>query len=207
MGIRPINNIVDITNYVLTEIGQPMHSFDKRELEGGKIVVRNAKDGESIMTLDGKENKLNPSMLVICDSQRPVAVAGIMGGENSGIKDDTTEVVFESAKFARDNVRRTSRALNLRSDSSARFEKGIDFASQEYGLKRALTLVYQSGSGDIVDGLVDVKVDYQKVREIKFTTKKLQEILGCKVPKSHSSPFLNALVSKSLKATNALSQR
>ena len=188
VGIRPINNIVDITNYVLIEIGQPMHSFDKRELEGNRIVVRNAKENEVIVTLDGKENKLNESMLVICDSDRPVAVAGIMGGANSGIQDDTNEVVFEAAKFARDNIRRTSRALNLRSDSSSRFEKAIDFASQEYGIKRALTLVYQSGSGDIVDGLIDVKVDYQSLREIPFTTKKISEILGCKVPK-------NALVS------------
>lgn len=193
VGIRPINNIVDITNYVLTEIGQPMHSFDKRELEGDRIIVRNAREVETIVTLDGKENKLNDSMLVICDSVRPVAVAGIMGGENSGIKDDTTQVVFESAKFARDNVRRTSRALNLRSDSSARYEKGIDFASQEYGLKRALTLVYQSGSGDIVDGIIDVKTDYQKTREIKFTTKKLQQILGCKVPKSAVVTILERL--------------
>lgn len=193
VGIRPINNIVDITNYVLTEIGQPMHSFDKRELEGDRIIVRNAREGETIVTLDGKENKLNDSMLVICDSVRPVAVAGIMGGENSGIKEDTTQVVFESAKFARDNVRRTSRTLNLRSDSSARYEKGIDFASQEYGLKRALTLVYQSGSGDIVDGIIDVKTDYQKTREIKFTTKKLQQILGCKVPKSAVVTILERL--------------
>lgn len=193
VGIRPINNVVDITNYVLTEIGQPMHSFDKRELEGDRIIVRSAREGETIVTLDGKENKLNDSMLVICDSVRPVAVAGIMGGENSGIREDTTQVVFESAKFARDNVRRTSRALNLRSDSSARYEKGIDFASQEYGLKRALTLVYQSGSGDIVDGIIDVKTDYQKTREIKFTTKKLQQILGCKVPKSAVVTILERL--------------
>ena len=193
VGIRPINNIVDITNYVLIEIGQPMHSFDKRELTGDKIVVRNAKEGEVIVTLDGKENKLNPSMLVICDSDRPVAVAGVMGGANSGIQDDTNEIVFEAAKFARDNVRRTSRALNLRSDSSARFEKGIDFASQEYGIKRALTLVYQSGSGDIVDGLIDVKVDYQSLREIPFTTKKIQEILGCKVPKNTLISILSRL--------------
>ena len=193
VGIRPINNIVDITNYVLTEIGQPMHSFDKRELEGGKIIVRNAKNGETIQTLDGKQNTLSDSMLVICDAYKPVAVAGIMGGENSGIRQDTQEVVFEAAKFARDNVRRTSRALNLRSDSSARFEKGIDFASQEYGLKRALTLVYQMGAGDIVEGIIDVKVDYQKVREIKFTTRKLQEILGCKVPKSALVSILERL--------------
>lgn len=193
VGIRPINNIVDITNYVLTEIGQPMHSFDKRELEGGKIIVRNAKNGETIQTLDGKQNTLSDSMLVICDAYKPVAVAGIMGGENSGIRQDTAEVVFEAAKFARDNVRRTSRALNLRSDSSARFEKGIDFASQEYGLKRALTLVYQTGAGDIVEGIIDVKVDYQKVREIRFTTRKLQEILGCKVPKSALVSILERL--------------
>lgn len=184
VGIRPINNIVDITNYVLTEIGQPMHSFDKRELADGKIVVRNARDGEKIISLDGKENTLSQNMLVICDSEKPVAIAGIMGGANSGIQSDTSEVVFESAKFARDSVRRTSRALNLRSDSSARFEKGIDFASQEYGLKRALTLVCECGCGDIVDGIIDVKTDYPKQRRIPFTTKRLQEILGCKVPKS-----------------------
>ena len=183
VGIRPINNIVDITNYVLTEIGQPMHSFDKRELEGGKIIVRNAKDGEIITSLDGKENHLDSSMLVICDSSRPVAIAGIMGGLNSGIKADTTEVVFEAAKFARDNIRRTSRTLGLRSDSSSRFEKGIDFASQEYAMKRALTLIYESGSGEIVDGMHDVKVDYVKEREISFTIQKIRDILGCSVPK------------------------
>ena len=184
VGIRPINNIVDITNYVLTEIGQPMHAFDKRELGGNKIVVRNAQEGEVIVSLDGKENHLKSDMLVICDAEKPCAVAGIMGGLNSGIKDDTNEIVFESAKFARDSVRRTSRALNLRSDSSARFEKGIDFGSQELGLKRALTLISETGSGDIQDGIIDVKVDYDKTREIEFTTRKICEILGCKVPKS-----------------------
>lgn len=183
VGIRPINNIVDITNYVLTEIGQPMHAFDSRELEGGKIVVRTAKEGEEIVSLDGKLNKLKDSMLVICDANKPVAVAGIMGGEYSGIKDDTSSIIFESAKFARDSVRRTSRALSLRSDSSARFEKGIDFASQEYGIKRALTMIAESGSGDIVDGIIDEKVPFDKVRDIPFTTKKIQEIVGCKVPK------------------------
>ncbi len=184
VGIRPINNVVDITNYVLTEIGQPMHAFDSRELDGNKIVVRTANDGEEIVSLDGKLNKLKDNMLVICDENKPVAVAGIMGGEYSGIKDDTSAIIFESAKFARDSVRRTSRALTLRSDSSARFEKGIDFASQEYGIKRALTMIAQSGSGDIVDGIIDVKVPFEKVRDIPFTTKKIQEIVGCKVPKA-----------------------
>lgn len=183
VGIRPINNIVDITNYVLTEIGQPMHAFDSRELDGKKIIVRTAKDGEEIVSLDGKLNKLKDSMLVICDANKPVAIAGIMGGEYSGIKDDTSAIIFESAKFARDSVRRTSKALNLRSDSSARFEKGMDFASQELGIKRALTMIAESGSGDIVDGLIDVKVPFEKVRDIPFTTKKIQEIVGCKVPK------------------------
>ena len=193
VGIRPINNIVDITNYVLTEIGQPMHAFDKRELTGNRIVVRNAKAGEVIVSLDGKENHLKEEMLVICDSDKPSAVAGIMGGLNSGIKDDTKEIVFESAKFARDSVRKTSRALNLRSDSSARFEKGIDFGSQELGLKRALTLIYETGSGDIQEGIIDVKVDYAKTREIEFTTRKISDILGCKVPKARLIEILHKL--------------
>ena len=193
VGIRPINNIVDITNYVLTEIGQPMHAFDKRELTGNKIVVRNAREGEIIVSLDGKENHLHEDMLVICDSDKPSAVAGIMGGLNSGIKDDTTAIVFESAKFARDSVRKTSRVLNLRSDSSARFEKGIDFGSQELGLKRALTLIYESGSGDIQEGVIDVKVDYKKTREIEFSTRKIADILGCKVPKARLVEILKKL--------------
>ncbi len=183
VGIRPINNIVDITNYVLTEIGQPMHAFDRRDLKGGEIIVRNAGDGEHIVTLDGKNNALTSEMLVIADGERAVALAGIMGGENSGIKDDTTEIVFESAKFARENVRRTSRKLNLRSDSSARFEKGIDFASQEYGIKRALTLVNKLGAGDIAEGIIDVS-DFVGEKRIDFTVKKIKEILGCNVPKN-----------------------
>ena len=183
VGIRPINNIVDITNYVLTEIGQPMHAFDLRDLGGATIIVRNAKNGEEIVTLDGKKNTLTENMLVIADNDRPVAVAGVMGGENSGVKDDTSTIIFESAKFARDSVRKTSRALALRSDSSARFEKGIDFASQEYGIKRALTLIAETGSGDIVEGFIDCKVEYAEVRDIEFTTKQIEKIVGCKVPK------------------------
>ena len=193
VGIRPINNIVDITNYVLTEIGQPMHAFDLRDLGGNAIVVRNAKNGEEIVTLDGKKNILNENMFVIADANRPVAVAGVMGGENSGVKDDTTTIVFESAKFARDSVRKTSRALALRSDSSARFEKGIDFASQEYGIKRALTLIAQGGYGEIVGGIIDEKVDYATTRDITFTTKQIEKIVGCKVPKKTLIAILERL--------------
>ncbi len=193
VGIRPINNIVDITNYVLTEIGQPMHAFDLRDICGNKIVVRNARQGEEIVTLDGKKNMLGENMLVIADESRPVAIAGVMGGENSGVKDDTTIIVFESAKFARDSVRKTSRALALRSDSSARFEKGIDFASQEYGIKRALTLIAESGSGDIVGGIIDEKVDYATTRDIEFSTKQIEKIVGCKVPKNTLINILSRL--------------
>ena len=193
VGIRPINNIVDITNYVLTEIGQPMHAFDLRDLDGGKIVVRNATEGEEIVTLDGKKNTLTENMLVIADANRPVAVAGVMGGENSGVKDDTTTIIFESAKFARATVRRTSRTLALRSDSSARFEKGIDFASQEYGIKRALTLIAETNSGEIVDGFIDCKIDYEKSREIEFTTKQIEKIVGCKVLKNTLIAILSRL--------------
>ncbi len=193
VGIRPINNIVDITNYVLIEIGQPMHAFDKRDLKSNQIVVRRAENDEKIVTLDGKENTLNNSMLVISDEKRAVAIAGVMGGENSGVKEDTSEIIFEAAKFARDNIRRTSRSINLRSDSSSRFEKGIDFASQEYGLKRALTLIYQSKCGDIVDDLIDVCAPYEKSRQLEFTTKKLKEILGCTVKKDALITILTRL--------------
>lgn len=193
VGIRPINNIVDITNYVLIEIGQPMHAFDLRNLGNRSIIVRTAKDGETIVTLDGKKNELKPSMLAICDANGPVAVAGVMGGEFSGIQDDTTQIIFESAKFARDSIRRTSRALNLRSDSSARYEKGIDFASQEYGLKRALTLIYESGSGDIAEGVIDVCVGYEKDRKIPFTVSQIENILGCKVPVAALKSILSRL--------------
>ena len=125
-GVRPINNIVDITNYVMLEYGQPMHAFDYRYVEGRKIVVRNARPGESIMTLDGVERQLSPEMLVICDAKKPSAVAGVMGGEYSGIMDDTNTIVFESACFLGSSVRTTARKLGMRTESSSRFERGLD---------------------------------------------------------------------------------
>ena len=149
MGIRSINNIVDITNYVLLEIGQPMHAFDINDLAGNEIVVRRAANGELITTLDEKEFKLSEDNLVICDAQKPVALAGVMGGLNSEIKDTTKGVVFESAKFARDNVRKTSRALGQRTDASSRYEKGVDYYSVGMGLNRALNLVSALNCGTI----------------------------------------------------------
>ena len=192
VGIRPINNIVDITNYVLIEIGQPMHAFDRTFLAGGRIIVRRADAGEHIVTLDGKDNILTSDMLTIRDGEKPVAVAGVMGGENSGINDATNEIIFESARFARDSVRRTSRALGLRSDSSARYEKGVDFSAQEYGLKRALTLIAETGSGVIASGLIDECVPRETDRTVDFTVKAIEDILGCKV----SLPRLKAILSR-----------
>ena len=139
--MRPINNIVDITNYVLLEIGQPMHAFDLSDLGGNEIIVRRAKDGEKIVTLDEKEFALSSNNLVICDKDKPVAIAGVMGGLNSEIKNTTKDIVFESAKFARDNIRKTSRSLGQRTDASSRYEKGVDSYSPEIGIKRALALI------------------------------------------------------------------
>jgi len=182
MGIRAINNVVDITNYVLSEIGQPMHAFDFRELTGGEIVVRRAHDGEKIVTLDEKEFTLTRDNLVICDKDKPSALAGIMGGLGSGIKDDTAAIVFESAKFKRDNVRKTSRVLNQRSDSSARFEKGVDAYSPELGLKRAFALIDSLGAGKIASTVVDVNACPMDRKIIVTTLSKINKLLGIEVP-------------------------
>jgi len=155
-GVRPINNIVDITNYVMLEFGQPMHAFDLRYLQGNQVIVRNATAGENITTLDGIERKLSDNMLVIADAQKPVAVAGVMGGEFSGVMDDTKTVVFESACFYGMQVRATAKALGLRTESSARFEKKLDPSGCVQVISRALQLVQQLDAGDVVSGIVDV---------------------------------------------------
>ena len=155
-GVRPINNIVDITNYVMLEYGQPMHAFDYVCLEGKKINVRDAGEGEEYVTLDNITHKLNPTMLVIADEKRPVALAGVMGGANSGISDTTKTVVFESAMFHPGNVRVTAQKLGMRTESSSRFEKGLDPETTLPALKRACELVALLDAGDVVDGLIDV---------------------------------------------------
>ena len=193
VGLRPINNIVDITNYVLFDIGQPMHAFDLRFIKGDRIVVRRATDGEKIVTLDGTENTLNAQNLVIANAEKPMAVAGVMGGEESGIADDTTEVVFEFARFKRDNVRKTARTLGLHSDSSARFEKGIDYVSQDLALIRTIQLVTRLGAGSFVDGKIDSldKVIPQTVLSVKKS--KIDEILGIEIPTEEICRILAAL--------------
>ena len=193
VGIRSINNIVDITNFVLIEIGQPMHAFDQDFLEGHEINVRRATNGEKIVTLDEKENILNDSMLVIADGTKPACMAGIMGGLNSGIKDTTKTVVFESAKFARDNIRRTARTLNLHSDSSFRFERGIDFDSQRLGLYRALHLIQEYNCGDICEGIIDELAKELKPQVIETTLDAINSILGIEVPAVVVSNILNGL--------------
>ena len=184
VGIRSISNIVDITNYVLKEIGQPMHAFDLRQLEEKQIVVRRAKQDETIVTLDEKEFKLNPNQLVICDGQKPVALAGIMGGLNSEIREDTAEVVFEAAKFMRDNVRKTSRALGQHSDSSQRFEKGVDEYAVQLGMKRALHLIGELGCGKVSgSGWCEaVNPDPTAARPLSVSIASVNALLGITIP-------------------------
>ncbi len=182
MGLRSINNIVDITNFVLIEIGQPMHAFDFENLSGAEIVIRRANNEEKIITLDEKEFKLNADNLVICDAIKPVALAGVMGGLNSEIKDSTKNVVFESAKFARDNIRKTSRLLGQRTDASSRYEKGVDFYSVEIGLNRALNLIDKLNCGTISCDGYDLVNENIEEKVIKTTISKVNGVLGIKVP-------------------------
>lgn len=182
-GLRSISNVVDITNYVLLEIGQPMHAFDMDQLQERKIIVRRAKAGEKIQTLDEKEFSLTPENLVICDGNRPVALAGIMGGLNSEITENTTQLLFEAAKFARDNVRKTSRALGQSSDSSARFEKGISEYTTELGMARALHLIEELGCGEITSSAFDCSAGAPREGK-RFTASlsRINAILGIEVP-------------------------
>ena len=177
-GVRPINNIVDITNYVMLEYGQPMHAFDFSCVEGGHIIVRTAREGETIQTLDGNERKLTPSMLCICDEHRPVCVAGVMGGANSEIVGDTAMVLFESANFNGVSVRRTASALGMRTDASSRYEKGLDMMNTIKAVERACELVELLGCGEVVDGVMDVVAKEKAPTCIKLEPDKINALLG-----------------------------
>lgn len=193
VGIRAISNIVDITNFVLMEIGQPMHSFDYSYLKGNKLVIRRATDGEKITTLDDKEFELSNSNLVICDEENPQCIAGIMGGKSSSIDENTKEIVFESAMFKRDSIRRTSRALGKRSDSSSRFEKGTDPYIAELGMKRALNLIDTLGVGKISSSYIDVNSADLTPKKIVTKISKINKVLGIDVPTDVISDILKRL--------------
>ena len=177
-GMRPINNLVDITNYVMLEYGQPMHAFDFSCVKDGEIHVRCAKEGESIRTLDGTDRPLTPSMLCICDTERPVAVAGVMGGENSEIVGDTAMVLFESACFNGPSVRRTATALGMRTDASSRFEKGLDPEGTRKAVDRACELVELLGAGEVVEGVIDVYPGKKPQTTVKLEPEKVNALLG-----------------------------
>lgn len=194
VGIGSISNVVDITNYVLKELGQPMHAFDYSYLEGNAINVRRAAEGEKITTLDEKEFTLNSNNLVICDGKKPVALAGIMGGLNSEILDTTKEVVFESAKFARDNIRKSSRALGQASDSSAMFAKGVYEYTTIMAMKRALHLIEELGCGKVSSTHVEVSTGNSvEPKEMTVSVKRVNGVLGIKVPDEEIVRILNNL--------------
>ena len=178
MGMRPINNIVDITNYVMMEYGQPMHAFDFSCVDGGHIIVRTAREGETCRTLDGNERKVTPNMLCICDEHKPVGLAGVMGGENSEITPDTKMVLFESANFNGTSIRRTAAALNMRTDASAHYEKGLDPYLTKIAVDRACELVELLGAGEVVDGYVDVFPDPPKPLVRELDVDRVNWILG-----------------------------
>lgn len=192
-GIRPINNFVDITNYVMLEYGQPMHAFDLRYVDNAEIIIRNAKSDEKIITLDGIERTLSEDMLVIADSNKPIGVAGVMGGEYSGIMDDTNTVVFESAYFDPVSVRRTAKKLGMRTDASARFEKGLDTNSAISALNRAFELVEQLGAGEIVGGIIDKDYIDKTPKTIDFDSKWINCFLGTDIPEVDMIKYLTSL--------------
>ena len=192
-GVRPINNIVDITNYVMLEYGQPMHAFDFSCVEGGHIIVRTAREGETIQTLDGNQRKLTTSMLCICDENRPVCVAGVMGGANSEIVGDTAMVLFESANFNGTSVHRTAAALNMRTDASSRYEKGLDPMNTLKAVERACELVELLGAGEVVEGVMDVIAKDSNPVTVKLEPEKVNGLLGTDVSREEMVRILEAL--------------
>ncbi len=192
-GVRPINNFVDITNYVMLEYGRPMHAFDLRYVKGGEINVRNAKPGEKITTLDGIERELSEEMLVIADAEKPVAVAGVMGGEYSGIMDDTTTVVFESACFDGASVATTAKKLRMRTDASSRYDKGLDPHECYEALMRACQLVEELGAGEVIHNYIDANYQSEEPRTVDFSADWINRFLGTEIPEQEMISYLNKL--------------
>ena len=192
-GVRPINNIVDITNYVMLEYGQPMHAFDYRYVSSGKIIVREAEEGETLTTLDGNVRQLKPGMLVIADENKPIGLAGIMGGENSEIMDDTTTVVFESANFNGTSIRQTALALGMRTESSGKFEKNLDPMMTVPAVQRACELVELLEAGDVMDGIIDIINYIPESKTLPLEPEKINRLLGTEISKEEMVRYLNLL--------------
>ena len=192
-GVRPINNIVDITNYVMLEYGQPMHAFDYRYVSSGKIIVREAAEGETLTTLDGVVRPLKPGMLVIADENKPIGLAGIMGGENSEILDDTTTVVFESANFNGTSIRQTALALGMRTESSGKFEKNLDPMMTVPAVQRACELVELLECGDVMDGIIDIINYVPSPKELELEPEKINRLLGTDISEEDMVRYLNRL--------------
>ena len=192
-GVRPINNIVDITNYVMIEYGQPMHAFDYRYVKGGKIIVRRAEAGETLTTLDGNVRPLQPGMLVIADETRPVGLAGIMGGENSEIVDATVDVVFESANFNGTSIRQTALALGMRTEASAKFEKNLDPLNTLPAVDRACELVELLGAGEVLDGVIDILNFVPQPVVLPLEADKINRLLGLEIPEAEMVEYLRRL--------------
>ncbi len=192
-GVRPINNIVDITNYVMLEYGQPMHAFDYRYVSSGTIIVREAVEGETLTTLDGNVRTLKPGMLVIADENKPIGLAGIMGGENSEILDDTTTVVFESANFNGTSIRQTALALGMRTESSGKFEKNLDPMMTVPAVQRACELVELLECGDVLDGIIDIVNYVPQPKTLTLEPDKINALLGTNIPQEDMVKYLELL--------------
>ena len=195
-GVRSINNIVDITNYVMLEMGQPMHAFDINSIEGKHITIRRAKNGEKIVTLDEQERQLNENNLVIADNKRAIAIAGVMGGLNSEIEEGTTTVVFESAVFNGGSVRKTAKQVGLRTEASSRFEKGLSAENALRAANRAVELVKLIGAGEEIEGKIDVYPTKQKINQVKLNPEKINNLLGIKMDKKQMVEILEKLEMK-----------
>ena len=204
VGIRPINNLVDITNYVMEEYGQPMHAYDLDTIAGREIVVRRAEDGEKFVTLDGQEREMDSSVLMICDGEKSIGVAGIMGGENSMITDNVKAMLFEAACFNGTNIRKSAKKIGLRTDASGKFEKGLDPENAQAAIDRACQLVEEMGAGEVVGGMVDVYAEKREPSRVTFDAEKINALLGTDLTKEQMLGYLKLVELEYDETTNEI---
>ena len=204
VGIRPINNLVDITNYVMEEYGQPMHAYDLDTIAGREIVVRRAEDGEKFVTLDGQEREMDSSVLMICDGEKSIGVAGIMGGENSMITDNVKTMLFEAACFNGTNIRKSAKKIGLRTDASGKFEKGLDPENAQAAIDRACQLVEEMGAGEVVGGMVDVYEEKREPSRVIFDAEKINALLGTDLTKEQMLGYLKLVELEYDETTNEI---